>query len=150
MVVAALEGRTVSFTKLQPTCANHRRSLVPDYGIRVFVTGRMATGPKAKGGYTALQIGRHLATTLGLTRAKQSIGISIGSGEDAGRISVYVDEDGGFAGKKQVNGTYVFALGYHSTKDIFAVQFEPFTIEQVKVDGVERAAIINIPAEARP
>lgn len=139
----------MTWSTLQPTCANRERSTVPEYGVRVHVTGRMATGPKSRGGYTALTIGKHLATTLGLHRANEMIGISVGSGENAGKISVYARDSDGFPGKKQVTGAYVFALGFHTTKDVFAVQFEPFVIERAQVDFPSKVAVIDIPAQAR-
>lgn len=143
----------MTFSPIIPTKANYQRAAVPDYGIRVHVTGRMPTGPKARGGYTAITIGRQLATTLGLSRSKEAVTIMVGSGSDAGKICISAASEGGFPGKKQVSGHYVFALGYHVTKDIFALHFEPFVIERDRVSKAQMiggGAVIDVPLAARP
>lgn len=139
----------MTWSTLQPSSANKERSALPASGVRVHVTGRTTDGPKMHGGYTALAIGKNLAAMLDMQKSIETICISVGDGEDVGKLHIRAREGAAFEAKKQVNGSYVVSLGYHTTKTIFAVQFEAFTIERTPFDAFSKSTIIDIPVAAR-
>lgn|GEM_PF-5036998 len=137
----------MSFTTLRPITANEARTMVPPYGVRINVTGRAQEGLRSTAGYTAIGIGRHLATTLRMTRTECPVVLMAGEDDDAGKLIIQPDENGRFIAKKQVGGGYQLSLGYHTTREVFAQFFNAFTIDTIQVAGGQ--ALITIPQAAR-
>ena len=103
------------------------KAVVPADGIHVSArtltiksTGRITRFIKAT-------IGADLARKIGLTKDRHSFALGFGSGVDAGKIRVAVDDGKGqFATKRQVSGQYGFTINKDTADGLFATDFTSF------------------------
>ena len=101
---------------------------VPNGGIRVKPrTFKSKHGVKH---WIEITIGEHLSRKICLSKPKHGMRVLFGTGEDAGKIAVAVDDEKGrFSAKKaKSSGRYVLSIGAASAEGLFALEFPVFAV----------------------
>jgi hypothetical protein len=91
----------------------------------------------ARGGgvsrYLALAIGPELARKLSLHAPEHRVRLLFGSGPDAGKIMISVDNAGGrFAAKRTKPGGYWVTINEQTAEGLFALEFPPHSVRAVE------------------
>ncbi|RDV06406.1 hypothetical protein DXH95_02985 [Sphingorhabdus pulchriflava] len=90
--------------------------------------------PKWGGGaaqYIRLQIGRDLARKISLSQAAHRVRLLFGTGSDAGKLQLSVDnEAGNFAVKRNKSGGYSLTINSQTADGLFSLQFPAFAVER--------------------
>lgn len=83
--------------------------------------------------YIRLTIGGGLARKISLTAPEHRLRLLFGTGEDAGKVRVTVDNEGGkFLAKRSKQGNYALTINSGTAKGLFALDFPAFV-----EDGIE-------------
>lgn len=116
------EGRNMAFAKIDNPKASSASDLGPNH-VRVVVA-------KAKGNlpYIRIRIGREVARLCSLTQPEHKVHAHIGSGSDAGKVAISLDDTGGvFKAKRQRAGDYTMTIGGNAAHAAgISTEFEPF------------------------
>ena len=108
---------------------------LPPKGVRLR-PGKMTR----KGGgdptrYIRLTIGKDLARAASLTLPVHKLRLLFGTGDDAGKIMVAVDQERGrFSAKRSKAGDYALTINAASAEGLFALEFPVFCVIDVAVD----------------
>lgn len=109
----------------------------PEDGVRVMAR-KLGRPGKAGGGiarYIAITIGARLARSISLHAADHRVRMLFGTGSDAGKIMVSVDNTAGnFAAKRSKSGAYTVTINELPAKDLFALEFPEFC--EAKIDAI--------------
>lgn len=105
----------------------------PDDGVKVTAckcAGRQGGGLTR---YIRLTIGAQLARRISLTQAEHGLRLLFGSGPDAGKLQVSVDNEGGrFRAKRDKARRYVVTINAATARGRFALDFPAFTRSPVE------------------
>ncbi len=84
--------------------------------------------------FIRLVIGSALARKLSLVQEVVNVRLLFGTGSDAGKIAISVDNAAGkFAAKRAKNGTYSLTINEDTADGLFAMEFEPFSRKGLEV-----------------
>jgi hypothetical protein len=104
----------------------------PADGVRITARkmGRKGGGVSR---YIALAIGPELARKLSLHAPEHRVRLLFGSGPDAGKIMISVDNAGGrFAAKRTKPGGYWVTINEQTAEGLFALEFPPHSVRAVE------------------
>lgn len=106
---------------------------VPPAGVSVRPR-MLGRAPRAGGGhirYICIRIGAELARGVSLSQPEHRLRLLFGTAEDAGKIRISVDNQGGkFLAKRDKKGNYALTLNAASAEGLFALEFAPFAVER--------------------
>lgn len=110
--------------------ASGGKTRVPAKGVAVSVR-RLGVAPRAGGGhrsYIRLCIGADLARGISLTQPEHRLRLLFGTGEDAGKVRVSVDNaTGKFLAKRSKRGDYALTINADTAAGLFSLTFPAFT-----------------------
>lgn len=109
----------------------------PEDGVRI-IARKLGRPAKAGGGhsfYISISIGPKLARAIALHAETHRVRMLFGTGPDAGKIMVSVDNAGGnFGAKRNKAGGYALTINGTSAKGLFACEFPEFS--EAKIDAI--------------
>ena len=81
--------------------------------------------------YLRFAIGADLAKKISLTQAEHKLRVLFGTGSDAGKVQVSVDNSTGkFTAKRDKRGSYAFTMNAATAEGLFALEFPPLRIDR--------------------
>lgn len=80
-----------------------------------------------------INLGKSLATKLSLLGDESGLRLMVGTGEDAGKLSLTPDQGGRFKAKRCKSGSYRVAINAASAEGLFALGFDAFAVIDVEV-----------------
>ena len=112
---------------------------LPTDGVKVYC--RQLTSRKgAVVRYINIQIGAGVAKKLAMHRDTHPMNIQIGRDNDAGKIALSLDMQGGFVARKNKAGAYTVTINAASAAGKFALQFDAFSRDNVEVLKMQSGA----------
>ena len=105
--------------------------LIPASGVKV--GSRKISRPARAGGgglsYIRIDIGAELAKGISLTAEQHRVRLLFGTGSDAGKLQVSVDDTAGnYQVKRSKSGSYFLTINAASAEGLFALEFPVFTV----------------------
>lgn len=83
--------------------------------------------------WITIRIGADLARAAGYHQASQPVDLAIGTGNDAGKIAVLLNQRGTFTAKGKPGKNYAITINAASAEGLFALEFESFTRAPIEV-----------------
>lgn len=96
----------------------------PPMGVRVN-TRSLVGGQR----WIAIVVGKDLAKASAFHMEKQKVRVLFGTGVDAGKIAVAVDQSGDFVATRRRSGEYLISINGKSAKGRFCLNFPAFRVE---------------------
>lgn len=110
---------------VSPAKAGGKKS--PPNGVAV-TARKLGTRSGKQIHYIRIEIGAVLARGIALTQDNHRLRLLFGTGSDAGKVQVSVDNAAGkFAAKRTRSGSYVITINAATADGRFALTFDPFT-----------------------
>lgn len=107
---------------------------VPPDGLRVSARRLGGRGGGGEVRYIKLDLGAQLARRLSLTQERHNLKLAFGTGEDAGKIMLSVDNaDGRFVAARNKHGSYAATINAASADGLFSLSFPTFAVLDVSV-----------------
>lgn len=109
------------------------KTIVPECGVAVSnrIAPHKAKGkdPAAPRRFITVGIGGKLARGIGLTQDEHKLRLSFGTGADAGKVRVSVDNlHGKFKTKRNKQGNYLLTINAATADGLFSTDFPTFTV----------------------
>lgn len=109
---------------IKPTVAANP---IPTDGVRVSSRKLRLKKQNRDARFIKIVIGASLARSLSLHQEDHNVRLLFGTGNDAGKIQISVDNTTGkFYAKRAKNGNYSLTINEATADGLFALEFEPF------------------------
>jgi hypothetical protein len=102
----------------------------PDDGVKV-TSRSLGTRGGGVARYISLTIGAKLARGIALGAPEHKLRLMFGTGDDAGKIAVSVDQEAGrFLAKRNKRGGYALTINAATAEGLFSLTFPAFTVSR--------------------
>lgn len=106
----------------------------PIDGVAIRARAMTARGGKSVSRYLQINIGAMLAERLCLRGDRVRVAISVGDGNDQGKLGIAVNAtEGGFVAKRAKSGNWAVTINQPSCEGLFSLDVPPHTRAGVKV-----------------
>jgi hypothetical protein len=109
------------------------QSACPCDGVAVSVRRMGGGSRRTPVRYIVIKVGKALARSARFTQKPQNVRLMFGSGTDAGKVAVVIDQNAGkFVAKEQKNGDWMITMSARDAAGRFSLDFPAFDVKGIE------------------